>query len=263
MATRYSQATVPTAHVSLGSYGRMPFRQAISEMLIHPPEDPLLGALSSHHVQLCPQNTGRLDREAATDLWRNFPGITWRVHANVRVEETLRIVDLCDWPQEGTYFRQVAQVSATLKAPAYTAHAGRRTQASLAEVLRYTQEVEQLFGVPVGIEGHYPAPGNPWLISSWGEYRQLLESGVRYALDLSHLHILAVQSGRQERSLVQELLASDRCLEVHVSANDGTADQHLPLTEAPWWWPLLAATHPDAVLFCEGRQARLSMVVTA
>lgn len=255
MATRCSETPFPAVHVSLGSYGRLHFRQAIAEMLLQPPSDPLLGRLSTRHVQLCPQNTGRLDAEAAAALRRDFPGVTWRLHANIRVEETLRLVDLCDWQTEPAYFGKVAQVSAALNAPAYTAHAGRRAHASLSEVLQHAREAEQWFGIPVGIEGHYPAPSNPWLLSTWEEYRALLESGVAYALDLSHLHILAVQSGRQELGLTQELLASARCLEVHVSANDGRADQHFPLTAPPWWWPLLASIHPDATVFSEGRLA--------
>jgi hypothetical protein len=54
----------------------------------------------------------------------------------------------------------------------------------------------------------------------------LLESGAHYALDLSHLHIVATASGYVEWGLLQELLASPKCLEVHLSGNDGSADQH-------------------------------------
>ena len=43
---------------------------------------------------------------------------------------------------------------------------------------------------------------------------------------------------------------------MHLSANDGSADQHhaLDVEAAPWWWPLLAYVHADAVIFSEGRQ---------
>lgn len=247
---------LPPVHISLGSYGRLHFRQAIAATRIWPPADPLLGPLSRTELQLCPQNTGRLDVEAAQELRAEFPELRFRLHANCRVDGHLRLIDLCDWPHEQNYFRQIAAVSEALQAPAYTAHAGERRKATLPQVLQYTQELEQTIGIPVGIEGHYPSHGNWWLLSTWEEYRQLLESGVRYALDLSHLHILAQQTGRQELGLVRELLASDRCLELHVSANDGTADQHLPLTEAPWWFPLLWSMHPGATVFSEGRLPR-------
>lgn len=173
-------------------------------------------------------------------------------------------MDLCDWRDELYWFAQVSHLSSLLAAPAYTAHAGRRGKASLTDVLRYTLEAEQLFGIPVGIEGHYPTKHDIWLLSTWAEYQQLLESGVHYALDLSHLHIVANASGYVELNLVRELLASPKCLEVHVSGNDGSADQHhaLGLETIPWWWSLLAEVNAEAVLFSEGRQALLSSMIS-
>lgn len=241
-------------HVSLGSYGRVTHEQAIQAALVNPPVDPLLGVLSTARLQLCPQNRGRLDVEMAKAIRQTYPDVEWRLHANVHVQPTMRFVDLCDWPQEKAWFAEAARVSSVLQAPAYTAHAGRRKNASVQDVLNHVREVEQLFGIPVGLEGHYPTPGNTWLFSSWQEYALLLASGVRYALDVSHLHILACRSGRIEWTLVKEMLASEYCMELHVSGNDGTADQHLPLQETPWWWELLHHTHPDAVVFSEGRQ---------
>jgi hypothetical protein len=97
----------------------------------------------------------------------NHPEIEWRLHANVQIDGQARIVDLCDWRDELYWFAQVARLSNVLAAPAYTAHAGRRGQASLTDVLRYTLEAEQLFGIPVGIEGHYPTKHDIWLLSTW------------------------------------------------------------------------------------------------
>lgn len=242
-------------HVSLGSYGRLTHEQAIALALTVPPEDPLLGRLSTAHLQLCPQNRGRLDVEMAACLRDTHPAVAWRLHANVQVERHQRIVDLCDWPEERDWFVSVAAVSNALGASAYTAHAGQRCKGTVQAVLNHVRNVEQLFGVPVGVEGHYPTRGNTWLFSSWEEYRLLLASGVHYALDLSHLHILACQSGQIERALVAEMLASSQCLELHVSGNDGRADQHQPLQEPPWWWDLLPHLHADAVVFSEGRQS--------
>ena len=241
--------------VSLGMYGRLPHHEAIALALAHPPVDPLLGTLSSAHLQLCPQNQGQVDLALADALRRDYPGIRFRLHANVRLGDKLRRVDLCDWKTEQPWFKTCAEVSAALGACAYTAHAGTRTKATVQQVPRAVRLAEQDFGIPVGIESHYPAPGDPWLISTWAEYRQMLDARVHYALDLSHLNILAVQTGCIEWGLVKDLLASDRCLEVHVSANDGRGDQHLPLSPAaePWWLPLLAYAHPDAVVFSEGR----------
>lgn len=242
-------------HVSLGAYGRMPHGLAVSKAVHHTPSDPVLGRLSAQRLQLCPQGRGRLDADFASELVKAYPGIEWRLHANVQLESALRVVDLAHWPQERDWFERLARVSAALKAPAYTAHAGRREQATVTQVLRHVREVEQSLGIPVGVEGHYPTPGGIWLFGCWAEYRTLFESGVRYALDLSHLHILAVQSGRIEWGLLREMVASPNCLEIHVSANDGSADRHEPLTGPAWWLPLLAEAHPDAVIFYEGKQS--------
>lgn len=249
----HTPLTLPV-HVSLGAYGKLSHENAIAHALAHPPSEPLLGRLSTAHLQLCPQNRGQVDAHLAALLRKNHPDVSFRLHANVQVTDTPRIVDLCDWPHEKAWFAQIANVSAALQAPAYIAHAGKRERASVVDVLNHVREVEQLFGIPVGIEGHYSTPRNTWLIHSWEEYRQLLDSGVHYALDLSHLNILAVRSRRIEWSLVQEMLASENCLEVHVSGNDGSADQHLPLETPPWWFPLLADIHAHAVIFSEGRQ---------
>jgi hypothetical protein len=243
------------AHVSLGAYGRVPHEVAIADAWAHPPTDPLLGTLSTRRMQLCPQNLGDIDREWAHELRRRHPEIEWRLHANVRVRGVGRVIDLCDWPAQRGYFQTLGQISDALGAPAYSAHAGRRGQASIEAVIRHSLAMTQCLGMPVAIEGHYPVPGNVWLFSSWREYRRLLDSQACFALDLSHLHILATWSGMIETTLVTEMLACERCLEVHVSANDGRRDQHRPLTEPPWWWPLLEHRHDQAVIFSEGRVA--------
>ena len=246
-------------HLSLGAYGRLSHQQAIKLALDYPPREPLLGQLSTKRLQICPQNLGQFTPELALQLKEELPHIEFRCHANVHIEAQHKIVDIADWPQEQAWFKQMAHLSQLLDAPVYTAHAGKRGQYSVAEVLQFTQAIEDLFGVPVGIEGHYPTPNGKhhWLISTWAEYQQLLESKVHYALDLSHLNILAVQSNRVEWSLVHELLSSPYCLEIHLSDNHGYADQHLPLSNPhalPWWWSLLSSANPQATLFSEGRQ---------
>jgi hypothetical protein len=263
LSSSVSSLLLPSpVHISLGAYGRCPHHMAIEQALKGCPADPLIGALSTAKLQLCPQNRGRIDSEMVRALRLNHPEIEWRLHANVQVDNQARIVDLCDWRDELYWFAQVSHLSSLLSAPAYTAHAGRRGKSSLTDVLRYTLEAEQLFGIPVGIEGHYPTKHDIWLLSTWQEYQQLLESGVHYALDLSHLHIVATASGRIEWGLVRELLASPKCLEVHLSGNDGSADQHhaLGLEGVPWWWSLLTEVNPDAVLFSEGRQNTVSSI---
>lgn len=107
----------------------------------------------------------------------------------------------------------------------------------------------------MGIEGHYPLAGDPFLLSSWAEYAELLESKAYYALDMSHLNIVARQSKQIEKGLVAELLNCDRCLEIHVSGNNGERDSHRKLIGRPWWWSLMEKhAYPEAVIFSESNQ---------
>jgi hypothetical protein len=97
------------------------------------------------------------------------------------------------------------------------------------------------------------------LVSTWDEYRRLLDLGVCYGLDLSHLNIVARRERRRDPGLVRALLTSPQCIEVHVSDSDGRRDVHWMLTEPPWWWTVLRTAHRvgmTAVVFSEGNQLR-------
>jgi hypothetical protein len=243
-------------HVSLGAYGRIPFREAVAMAVHATPVEPLLGKLSSQALQLCPQNTGTLTCEVAASLRESFPQVKWRLHANVKNRFGEGRLDLSAWPLRKNYFRELAVISKSFDAPMYSAHAGKRSEASLHQVIAYSIEMTEVFGIPVAIEGHYPTIQGMWLFDSWKEYKALLESDAYYALDLSHLNILAHQSQCVEWLLVQELLNCERCLEVHLSANDGIRDLHQPLEHLPWWWSLLPRANPNATFFSEGRVSR-------
>ena len=243
------------AHVSLACWPGLSVDAAVS-YLSSAVEEPLVGALSAAHVQLVPQSRGQLTEGVVDGLLEAFPDVSFRLHANVRVLPDHRFADLANFEAQHEWFYSAAAISQRLGAPAYTAHAGHRRDATLAELLDNARRCADLFQCPVGIEGMYPASGDPWLVSTWPEYRALLDSGVPYALDLSHLNILTCQSGQRDDVLVGELLASPACIEVHVSGNDGDRDSHRVVQGPTWWWPLLDHAHPDAVLFSEGNHGR-------
>lgn len=249
-ATQY----VPV-HVSLASWPGLRHEQA-AQHLSEEIGEPLFGVLSTAHVQLVPRNFGMLTEDLTEQLMAAFPQVRFRLHANVRVLPENRIADLSGYRTHADWFECAARISRHLTAPAYTAHAGLRSESTLPAMLDNARRCADLFGCPVGVEGLYPAPSDPWLVSSWAEYRQLFESGVPYALDLSHLNILAVCSGVRDDALVREMLACQRCIEVHVSANDGRGDWHQVCEQVPWWHPLLASIHPQAVVFSEGNHRR-------
>lgn len=239
-------------NVSLAAWPGLTFQDALQAAMHSLPREPLLGPLRLDHIQLCPQNRGVLTPDITSELRRHSPRTHFRVHANVRVLPDRYLYDWCDWDPASSYWTMLASTSRSLDAPAYTAHAGRHDRCTLAQLFDNVRRASDVFGCPAGIEGHYPARGNAFLISDWIQYQALFESGVPYALDLSHLNILTFHSRRCERTLVQEMLACERCIEVHLSANDGLHDQHRVLDREPWWWPLLEHVHDDAVIFSEG-----------
>jgi len=243
------------AHASLACWPGLRHEDA-ARHLAAPPVEPCFGRLSAEHVQLVPQSLGRLDDTLVEWLRHAFPATRFRLHANVHVLPRHVMADLSGFTLYAEWFNQAARISQRLAAPAYSAHAGRRSQATLSQMLDNARRCADAFGCPVGVEGHYPTPQNTWLVSSWEEYRTLFESGVPYALDLSHLHIVAAWSGRREETLVAEMLGCERCLEIHVSANDGRNDRHDVCAARPWWFALLSAAHSQAVLFSEGNHRR-------
>ncbi len=243
------------AHVSLACWPGLRHDEA-AQHLSSPPVEPCFGRLSTEHVQLVPQSRGQLDDILVDALSQAFPATRFRLHANVRVLPRHVLADLSSFALHAEWFTQAARISQRLNAPAYTVHAGRRSQTTLGGMLDNARRCADLFGCPIGVEGHYPTREDTWLVSSWEEYRTLFESGVPYALDLSHLHIVAARSGRREETLVAEMLACERCLEIHVSANDGRSDSHDVCPEPPWWFALLPAAHPAAVIFSEGNHRR-------
>ncbi|MBS2132063.1 hypothetical protein KEX41_28155 (plasmid) [Burkholderia thailandensis] len=223
-----------------------------TSLLVQRHVEPLFGALSTEHVQLVPQSFGTLTDAIADGLLAMFPSVRFRLHANVRVMRTHQVADLSNFGQHREWFARAAQVSQRLHAPAYSAHAGRRSHASLAVMLDNARRCADLFECPVAVEGQYPSKGDALLVSGWAEYRMLFESGVPYALDLSHLNIVAQQSRSRDDGFVAEMLTCERCIEVHVSDNDGTGDWHQVCDREPWWYGLLAHVHPGAILFSEG-----------
>ncbi|NKA33292.1 hypothetical protein ACQVRY_13815 [Ralstonia pseudosolanacearum] len=232
-------------------YGRVP------EVLARTHTEPLFDTLSMAHVQLVPQTVGLLDEARADGLLAVSPATRLRLHANVRVLPRHRLADLSTFDADRDWFEQAARISQRLGAPAYSAHAGYRRNATLAQVLDNARRCADLFDCPVAVEGLYPDRHGAQLVSTWNEYRALFESDVPYALDLSHVNIVAHRFGRED-GLVADMLACERCIEVHVSDNDGTGDWHRVCHKPPWWYRLLAYRHPDAVVFSEGNHRVMS-----
>ena len=219
-----------------------------------------MGKISLRHVQLCPQSPSVADEDTLHELTQCYPDVQFRLHANVRVPGGSPKWDASTNNRDSyMYFTHLAKMSRLLNAPAYSLHAGHRRNASLSMVSTHVERLQAMFSCPVLVEGMYPSAQEDWLLSTWGEYRWLLASRLYFALDLSHINILAAQSGLFDASLTKRLLESPYCLEVHLSHNRGRADAHLPLQKsrlqgACWyrtWHTSRGGT--EQVHFSEGR----------
>lgn len=220
--------------------------------------DPVLGPISIGEVQLCPQHSGTITEDLVRRLMAAHPATRFRLHASVRVANAgrHRIVDAGNAFQDDAHVREMARLSDIMDAPAYSIHAGSVDDATLPEAFDNVRRIADIFGRKVGIEGLYPLySGRPkWLLATWSDHAEMLRSGIDYALDVSHLNIVARRERRQETALLDELISSPQCMEVHLSSNDGRADSHRPLEAAsrPWWMPHLERINPGATVFYEG-----------
>ncbi len=228
------------------------------EALARGVSDPVLGRIHIDQVQLCPQHAGTITDQVVDELMEAFPQTKFRIHATPRVQGSHRhqIAEAVDADKHPEQMHSTAMLSRRLGAPGYTLHAGRREKGNLKRAFDNVRRLEDLFECPVGIEGLYPSSGrnNMWLLATWEEHEEMLHADVKYALDLSHLQILAKRERCIKHDLLIDLLSSKNCMEVHVSDNDARADSHRMLDPAspPWWLSYLPSINDDAVLFYEG-----------
>lgn len=254
-------------HPSLACWPGLTHWEA-AERAIAGAHEPVWGDLDASHVQIVPQGRDVFDVATAAAFKARWPQVAFRLHANVRVQQQRCLADLVNFNLHVDWFKQAARVHAALGADVYSAHAGRRSQGRLSDVLDAARRCADLFGSPVAIEGHYPGgdvasllpqsavPADAYLLSTWAEHAELLASGLPFVVDLSHLNIIASQSGAREQGLVRELLASEACLEVHLSDNDGRRDSHWICASTPWWADLLSYINPGATVFSEGNHLK-------
>ena len=220
-------------------------------------EEPALGRIRTDHMQLCPQNAGVLDERMCEQLRQLAPNTTLRLHANAAVFRQRMICDASTYsPETHFYYEALADRSKRLGATGYSLHAGRQRHATREQMLETVKRLNDLFGIPVGVEGLYPNRRDPQLIDCWADYAWLLEQDIPFAIDLSHLKIVARAERYWDFDIVRSLLSSQRCIEVHVSDNDGLRDSHSVLTHDQDWTFATANIHPGSVVFTEGNQFR-------
>jgi hypothetical protein len=215
-------------------------------------------------IQLCPQNGASertpLDLPLIERLKFRYPGRRFRLHANHRIIRAPAIkydastVD-AHWSM---CFRPLAELNRALDGDVYSLHAGRQCNSSRTGLVRDVIRLERLFGCPVAVEGMYPTHRDDFHVADSEGYRWLLSSGLSTAIDVSHLHIVRTREGGFDEGLLDALLQSERCLEIHLSHNNGRSDLHAPLPpEPPWWWNSVrraVAARPNLPVLCESHR---------
>ena len=230
--------TTPTIHHTTAQFANFPAIEACTLLASEADE---AFATSMDYVQLCPQTPTVFTEESLTEVQEAFPDTRFQLHANVRVQKGLLILDASSYnTRSHWYFERLGELSAFINAPAYSLHSGRRRNCTMKELFRNLESIQQLFDMPVLVEGMYPTRrgSEEYLMSTWQEYIDVMNSGLCYAIDLSHLNIVARQEGERPDT-VHRLIAHPNCKEVHVSHNNGNHDSHRPIGERIWenmWW---------------------------
>ena len=198
------------------------------------------GLVRMEHVQLCPQASDFVDEICIQKLQKKYPKTKFRLHANVRIDRVLRILDASKYSKQNKwYYQRLAELSEQLSASGYSLHSGYRKNASLEKMKNNVLEIQSFFSCDVMVEGMYPNERKDLLIKNWEEYEWLLNSGLLYAVDLSHLNIVKKRLDTVDLGLVYDLLSHPNCREVHLSHNHGNNDSHRQLKskfyEDSWW----------------------------
>ena len=250
----------PRVYGSAAAFPAFTYKEA-AEALHAGVTEPLVGAVSPRKIQLCPQNRGHLTTRVALQLAGDFPETEFRLHANVQVAERRGIYDASTYGKSEfiQHFKAVRTLCQALESPVYTLHAGSQQNCTLRQMIdnvRWLQD--SMPDTTVGVEGLYPLPAKPQLMDTWDAYQAVYDAGICVALDLSHLNLLPNRPDRD--SIVRDWLRRPQTVEIHISDNDGSRDQHRLLNAAtpPWWWPLLNDSLPHlpytTTIFSESNQ---------
>lgn len=249
--------TIPV-HYSLGAFPRITPHDAAYHATHHAAQGIVRSGsqwnfqFSHLHMQICPQNRGQITPALLASLLDDYPDTSFRLHANVWLLEKLRIIDLDSIMDEPEYLAALKDCQVALGHPVYSLHPGVRQGRDIDWLTAQATRLQDYLGSPVAIEGMYPSRHH-YFLSTWLEYIALLESDVCFALDFSHIKILCDHTRRIEHTLINEMLSSGRCLEIHISDNDGRHDQHTGIED--WdqqcWSSWFASATENTVVFTE------------
>lgn len=241
-------------HLSLASFGGIHYIDAL-EKIMPGISTRVIGDLDLSNIQLCPQSRGVLGEMDAAFLREKYPDIQFRLHANIKTMAHRVIYDAIDFgkPEFDSRWHSIKSISAILNAPCYTLHAGARENGDFSALIDRVRRLQDFMQIPVGVEGHYPMKERTHHLDSWLDYERLLRTEIGYVVDLSHLNIVARHEKHIDFDLVRALITSPRCLEIHLSGNNGIRDEHGLLKGNEWWLPVIAGENISGKIFFEGR----------
>ena len=204
-------------------------------------------------VQLCPQSFGCVNDGLLVSLKEKYPNTKFQLHSNVRIihgKEPVHGSSSGKWVD--VYLQELIRLTKITGCGIYSIHSGYEDEMSLQDMFSNVRKMNSDCDITIAIEGLYPERNREALVRNWDQYQQLLDADIPYAIDLSHLNIVAKAEGHRFY-LVQKLLASYNCKEVHLSSNHGRLDSHLPFTKEKheWWWPLLEYCQAETRIFSE------------
>jgi len=199
-------------------------------------------AIKKNIIQLCPQHIGYLSPLLINNIKIKYKEIQFRLHANVKVWDKLYLFDASSdlrLEENKKYILKLKEINNLLGSKIYSYHAGRRC--SIKRLLSNVNYLEDFLGCEVAVEGLYPTKENKWNLSSYNDHEDMFyKTNLKYVIDFSHFNIINSVEKRIDFHLLKEMIESPRCLEIHISDNDGEKDSHHKITKELWWFSMMS-----------------------
>ncbi len=237
-----------------------PLETAINFLFQKKPAEPFIKKWNYSNIQLCPQHIGFISEKSATEFLSKYQNTNFRLHANARLFTKLKPFDAgSDIKENEEYIINLKKISTILCSNAYSYHAPTSVFFNWGQIRDNVLRLQDFLEIPVAIEGLYPMKKKTYWDNSFKIYETFFNSDLNYALDLSHLNIAYQQMEMAEQKEFTELaikmINDKKCLEIHISGNDGIHDEHKPIKGDEWWFNVLQnLKNQNAIIFCESKQ---------
>lgn len=237
-----------------------PLETSISLLYSKLPKENFIKNWDYSNIQICPQHIGFINERSAEQIKFKYQSTNFRLHANVRLFTKLKNFDAgSNMQEEQDYIYNLKKISNILDSKAYSYHAPNSEFLDWENIRNNVLFLQDYLKIPVAIEGLYPTKKRTYWDNSFYVYEKILNSDLNFAIDLSHLNIAYSKMSKLEQQefyeLSVKLINNNRCLEIHISGNDGSHDEHKPIQGNEWWFGLLSELNSQSpILFCESRQ---------